>query len=82
MRSSVKTSIVIDNEGSTGCRECHTMRFDVIVQYNEYDTGLQSLEAHHDVAADYSRGIKKGSSVSLSSIVKDNEGHRDGKINS
>jgi hypothetical protein len=56
------------------------MRFDVIEQCNEYNTGSRSLKVRDDVAADYSRGIKKESSVPVSSIVMGNEGHRDGKI--
>jgi hypothetical protein len=52
------------------------MRFDVIEHFNEYNTGSRSLEVRDDIAADYSQGIKKESSVTVSSIVKDNEGHR------
>jgi hypothetical protein len=76
VRSSVKTSIVLDSEGSTVCREGHTMRFDVTVRCNEYDTGSQSLEVRDDVAADYSPGIKKESRVPVPSIVMDNKGQR------
>jgi hypothetical protein len=54
------------------------MRFDVIEQCNEYNTGSQSLEVCDDDAADYSREIE--SIVPDSSTVMGNEGHRDSKI--
>jgi hypothetical protein len=76
-----ETSIVFDNEGSTGFRESHAKCSDVIVHCNEYDTGSQSLEVRHDVvAADYSRGMEKESSMPVSSIAKDNEDHRVGEL--
>jgi hypothetical protein len=63
----------VDNEGSAGCRESSAKCSDVIVHRNEYDTGLWSLQVRDDddVAADYSRGIEKESSVPVSSIAKD-----------
>jgi len=51
VRSSVNTSTVLDNEGSTDCRESHPMRFDVIEHCNEHNTGSWSLEVRDDVAA-------------------------------
>jgi hypothetical protein len=50
MRSSVKTSIFLDNEGSTSSWESHATRFDVTVHCNEHGMGLWSLEFRDDVA--------------------------------
>ena len=76
-----ETSVVLDNKGSTGCCESHAKCSDVIVQCNEYDTVSRILEVcDDDVAADYSRGMEKELSMPVSSIAKDNEGHRDGKL--
>ena len=82
MRSSVKLrSIVLENKGNKGCRESHANCSDVIVHCNGYDTGSRNLEVRDvDVAADYSLGMEKESSVPVASIAKDNEGHRDGEL--
>jgi hypothetical protein len=69
-----ETSIVFDNEGSTGCRGGHAKGSNVVVRCNEYDTGSQSLEVCNDVvAADYSLGMQSEWSVSVLSIAKGNE---------
>ena len=53
----------------------------LLYSVNEYDTGSRNLEVRDDdVAADYSRGMQKESSVPVSSIAKYNEGHRDDKL--
>ena len=75
------TSIVLANEGSTGCRESHAKCSNVIVHDNEYDTGSRNMKVRNDhVAADYSRGLEKELSVPISSFAKGNEGHRDGEF--
>ena len=52
----------------------------LLYSVNEFDSGSRNLEVRDDdVAADYSRGMQKDSSVPVSSIDKHNEGHRDGK---
>jgi hypothetical protein len=76
-----ETSIVLDNEGSTGCREIHVKCTNVIVHLNEYDTGSHNLEVcDGDVAADYSLEMQNKSTVPFSSIASGNEGHRDGEL--
>jgi hypothetical protein len=76
-----ETSIVLDNEGSTGCRGSHTKNANVVVHCNEYDTVSQNLEFCNDaVAADYGLGMPKESSVPFSSIARGNESHKDGEL--
>jgi hypothetical protein len=76
-----ETSIALDNDGSTSCRESHAKCSDIIVRCNEYDTGSRNLEVRNDdVAADYSQRIEKESSAPVFSITKGNEGHRDGVL--
>jgi hypothetical protein len=75
-----ETSIVLNNEGSTGCRRSHAKNANVIVHCSEYDTVSQSLEFCNDVAADYGLGMPNESSVLFSSIARGNEGHKYGEL--
>jgi hypothetical protein len=72
------SSIVLDNEGSTGCRGSQAKGCNV--HCNEYDTRSQSLEVCNDAAAaDYMLGMHE-LSVPVPSIAKSNEGHKDGEL--
>jgi len=76
-----ETDVVPDKDGSTGCCYSYAKCTDVRVHFDEFDTTSRSLRVLNDaVAADFSQGMEKESSVPISSIVGDNEGHRDGEL--
>ena len=75
-----ETDVVPDNDGNMGCCDRQAKCTDVIVHCNEYDTDPQSRELRDNVvAADFSQGTEKESSVPVSSIPRGSEGHRDGE---
>ena len=76
-----ETDVVLDKDGITGCCDSHAKCTNVSVHFDELDMGSRSLGVRDAVvAADFSQGMEKESSVPVSSIVEDNEGHRDGEF--
>jgi len=75
-----ETDVVLDKDGSTGFCDSHAKCTNVGVHFDELDTASRNLGVRNDVAADFSRGMEKESSVPNSSIIEDNEGHRDGEL--
>jgi hypothetical protein len=75
-----ETSIILDKDARTGCREIYAKCSEGTGHSIGYDKVSRSLKARDDiVAADYDRSIERESGVPVFSIAKGNEGHRDGK---
>jgi len=64
-----------------GCCYIYAKCTNVRVHFDEFDMASRSLGVRDDiVAADFSQGMEKESSVPNSSIAEDIEGHRDGEL--
>ena len=73
--------IFLDKGGSTWCCDSHANRTDVTLHFNDYDTVSMSLRVRDDdVAAYINQGIEEESSVPVSSVAEDNEGHSVGEL--